>query len=150
MSTVECPHCNARLSIKTLTDIVLCPKCSNRFPSTPKGEQLVKFVITTTGTLDGCKIDSYLGIVSAQVVLGVNFFRDILANLKDAFGGRSGTMEKALAEARDLVIQDLKEKSLKIGAEAVVGFSMDFESLGQANGMIMLVGTGTAIKYTRN
>ena len=149
MSTVECPHCNARLSIKTLPDVILCPKCGNRFPTTPKGEQLLKFVITTTGTLDGCRIDSYLGIVSAQVVLGINLFRDIMANVKDAFGGRSGTMERALAEARDLVIQDLKEKSFKLGAEAIVGFSMDFESLGQANGMAMLVGTGTAIKYTK-
>ena len=147
--SLECPYCNTRLSVKTLPNFIMCPKCNNRFPATPEGDRLLKFVVTTTSGLDGCKINAYLGIISAQAVLGINLFREILANFKDAFGGRSGTLEKALAEARELVIDDMKAKAMKLGAEAIVGLTLDYEILGQANGMMMLVGTGTAIKYTK-
>lgn len=149
-SIVQCPHCSTRLRVKMLADIILCPSCKKRFPATRQGAQLFKFTLTTTSQLDGAAITSYLGIVSAQVVLGINFIRDFIATFTDAVGGRSDTLEQALSEARETVLRELSSKAIKLGAEAVVGLSLDYETLGQSNGMIMLVATGTAVTYRVN
>jgi len=144
---VECSHCGTRLRVKRLTDFVQCPSCKKEFPATAHARRLLKFTVTTTHALDGATITGYLGIVAAQVVLGINFFRDFMANITDLVGGRSGTLERALDDARQTVLQELASKALALGAEAVVGLRLDYETFGATNGMVMLVATGTAVTY---
>ncbi|MDA3874661.1 MAG: heavy metal-binding domain-containing protein [Kiritimatiellae bacterium] len=145
---LECPHCSAKLKLKAKSDFFRCPKCKKRFPLTDKGTQLLKFIVTSTDTIQGKEITSYLGLVSAQSVVGVNIFRDIMASVKDIVGGRSKTLEKALESARNTVVHDIRAKAIDIGADGVVRMAFDYETLGGTNGMLMVVGTGTAIKYS--
>lgn len=125
----ECPSCKARQVIKRADG-------SARRSST---------VVTTTPTLQGHEIKEYLGVVSAEAVVGVNVFRDILAGVRDIVGGRSGTLEKALTQAREAAMEDLRLKASKLGANAVVGLTLDYETLGDRGGMLMVVATGTAV-----
>ncbi|MEZ0537556.1 heavy metal-binding domain-containing protein [Caldicellulosiruptoraceae bacterium PP1] len=102
-------------------------------------------IISTTPSIEGKKIINYLGIVSAEVVLGVNFVKDFLAGLNDLFGGRSGTYENELIEAKQKVIDELVQRATIMGANAVVGIDLDFEVLGANGSMLMVVATGTAV-----
>lgn len=102
-------------------------------------------IISTTPSIEGKKIINYLGIVSAEVVLGVNFVKDFLAGLNDLFGGRSGTYENELIEAKQRVIDELIQRATLMGANAVVGVDLDFEVLGANGSMLMVVATGTAV-----
>jgi uncharacterized protein YbjQ (UPF0145 family) len=101
-------------------------------------------IVTTTSTLQGKEIEQYLGIVSGEVILGANVVRDFLAGITDIIGGRSGAYESKLAEGRDLAIREMKEKAKRLGANAVIGVDLDFETL--RDGMMICVATGTAVK----
>jgi len=101
-------------------------------------------IVTTTSTLQGKEIDNYLGIVSGEVILGANVVRDFLAGITDIIGGRSGAYESKLAEGRDLAIEEMKNKAVRLGADAVIGVDLDFETLRE--GMMICVATGTAVK----
>ncbi|HZG15061.1 MAG TPA: YbjQ family protein [Candidatus Bathyarchaeia archaeon] len=101
-------------------------------------------IVTTTSTLQGKEIDTYLGIVSGEVILGANVVRDFLAGITDIIGGRSGAYESKLAEGRDLAIEEMKNKAVRLGADAVIGVDLDFETLRE--GMMICVATGTAVK----
>ena len=92
-------------------------------------------IVTTTPAVEGRKIVAYKGIVFGEVVSGVNFIKDMFSSITDMIGGRSGTYEKELQEAR--------EKAL---ADAVVGVDVDYEVLGETNGMLMVSVSGTAVK----
>ena len=102
-------------------------------------------LITTTPSFEGKKIIEYKGIVFGEVVSGVNFIKDFMGGLRDIVGGRSGTYENELAEARDKAVEEMMHRAKKMGANAVVGVDVDYEVLGEKNGMLMVSVSGTAV-----
>ena len=102
--------------------------------------------LTTTPSMEGRKITRYCGIVAGEVVLGANVFKDMFASVRDIVGGRSGTYEKELRKARQIALDELCEQASELGANAVVGIDLDYEVLGEANGMMMVAVSGTAVK----
>ena len=102
-------------------------------------------LITTTPSFEGKKIVEYKGIVFGEVVSGVNFIKDFMGGLRAIVGGRSGTYENELAEARDKAVEEMMHRAKKMGANAVVGVDVDYEVLGEKNGMLMVSVSGTAV-----
>ncbi|WAA09003.1 YbjQ family protein [Fervidibacillus albus] len=100
-------------------------------------------IISTTNVLDNKKIVEYKGIVSGEAIMGANVVRDFLASVTDIIGGRSSAYENKLAEGREIAIQEMSEKARQLGANAVVGVDLDFETLRE--GMMMCIATGTAV-----
>lgn len=102
-------------------------------------------LMSTTTALDGKPVSRYLGIVTGEAIIGANVFRDMFAAVRDIVGGRSGTYEKALAEARDVALSEMQNRAEQMGANAIVGIDLDYEVLGKANGMLMVSCSGTAV-----
>ncbi|WP_159913469.1 heavy metal-binding domain-containing protein [Pantoea sp. 18069] len=102
-------------------------------------------LVTTTPNVEGQRITRYLGIVAGEAILGANVFKDLLAGIRDIVGGRSATYEKELQKARAMALQEMQDQAQKLGANAVVGVDLDFEVLGQGNGMLMVSASGTAV-----
>jgi uncharacterized protein YbjQ (UPF0145 family) len=102
-------------------------------------------LVTTTPTVEGHRIREYLGVVCGEAVLGANVFRDFFAGIRDIVGGRSAAYEKELRKARQIALDELTEAAHELGANAVVGVDIDYETLGQANGMFMVSVSGTAV-----
>ena len=94
----------------------------------------------------GEKDNQYLGIVTGEAVMGANMFKDMFASIRDIVGGRSGSYEKELRKARDTALKELEESANDLGANAVVGVDIDYEVLGEKNGMLMVSVSGTAVK----
>lgn len=105
-------------------------------------------LLTTTNTIEGRSIEDYKGVVSAEVIIGANFLKDIMGGLRDFFGGRSGTYEKVLDEARQNALNELTHKAQALGANAVIGIDLDFETVGSGGSMLMVVASGTAVRYS--
>lgn len=103
-------------------------------------------VITTTAIVEGRPVQEYLGIISAQSIIGANIFKDILAGLRDVFGGRSKTYEKVLEQAKEDALRELAEKAQGLGANAILGVDMDFETIGGSGSMLMVIASGTAVR----
>ena len=103
-------------------------------------------IVTTTPAVEGRKIVAYKGIVFGEVVSGVNFIKDMFSSITDMIGGRSGTYGKELLEAREKALAEMSERAAKLGADAVVGVDVDYEVLGETNGMLMVSVSGTAVK----
>ena len=103
-------------------------------------------IVTTTPAVEGRKIVAYKGIVFGEVVSGVNFIKDMFSSITDMIGGRSGPMKKELQEAREKALAEMSERAAKLGADAVVGVDVDYEVLGETNGMLMVSVSGTAVK----
>ena len=104
-------------------------------------------IITTTEGVDGRTITQYLGIVTGEAVMGTNVFRDFFAGIRDIVGGRSGSYEKELRKARDLVLEEIAEAARALGADAIVGVDLDYESIGGADkSMLMVSANGTAVR----
>lgn len=103
-------------------------------------------LVTTTPTVEGRPVRSYLGIVTGEAIVGAHFFKDLFATVRDLVGGRSGAYEKTLADARKLALSELEAAAAELGADAVVGVDIDYEVLGQANGMLMVTASGTAVR----
>jgi len=101
-------------------------------------------IVTTTNNIEGKEIEEYLGIVAGEVILGANVVRDFLASITDIIGGRSGTYESKLAEGREMAVREMVSKAKNMGANAVIGVDLDFETL--RDGMMMCIATGTAVK----
>lgn len=101
--------------------------------------------LSTTPNLEGRKITRYCGIVAGEAVLGANVFKDLFASIRDVVGGRSGTYEKELRKARQIALDELAEQAREMGANAVVGIDIDYEVLGEKNGMLMVSASGTAV-----
>ena len=102
-------------------------------------------IITTTNMLDGKRITSYLGIVTGETIIGANIFRDFFAGIRDIVGGRSGAYEEVLKEARETALKELEEKAMQVGANAIIGVDLDYETIGQS--MLMVTASGTAVRY---
>ena len=102
-------------------------------------------IVTTTPSVEGKTILEYKGIVFGEVISGVNWVRDLTAGLSNFFGGRSGTYEEELTNARETALRELERRAQKQGANAVVGVDVDYEILGSNNGMLMVTVSGTAV-----
>ncbi|MFO1517122.1 MAG: heavy metal-binding domain-containing protein [Lysobacterales bacterium] len=104
-------------------------------------------LMTTTPGLDGQRIVKYLGLVSGEAILGANVFRDFFAGIRDVIGGRSGSYEKVLRKAKEAALQDMAEQAQELGAHAVVGIDLDYETIQIKEGgdMLMVTATGTAV-----
>jgi uncharacterized protein YbjQ (UPF0145 family) len=100
---------------------------------------------STTSVLDGKPVKAYLGVVTGEAIIGANIFRDMFAVVRDIVGGRSATYEKALAEARQVAMAEMQQRAQELGGNAVIGIDLDYEVLGQANGMLMVSCSGTAV-----
>jgi len=85
-------------------------------------------------------------MVTGEAILGANLFKDIFAGIRDLVGGRSATYERELGQARELAFQEMEEKARRLGANAIVGVDIDYEVLGQSNGMLMVAVSGTAVQ----
>lgn len=103
-------------------------------------------IISTTNTLQTHDIKQYCGIVTGETIIGANIFKDFFAGIRDIVGGRSGSYERVLKEAKDTALKEMKEQALHIGADAVVGVDLDYESVGPSGGMLMVTASGTAVK----
>lgn len=102
-------------------------------------------LITTTPTIEGRPIQDYRGIVTGEVIIGANVFKDFMAGMRDFFGGRSGSYEKVLNEAKDAAMKEMSERAEALRANAIVGVDIDYETIGQGNSMIMVACSGTAV-----
>jgi uncharacterized protein YbjQ (UPF0145 family) len=103
-------------------------------------------ILTTTAMIEGRPVQEYLGIINAQSIIGANIFKDFLGGLRDVFGGRSTTYEKVLEEAKEDALRELTEKAQKVGANAVIGVDLDFETVGGSGSMLMVIASGTAVR----
>ena len=103
-------------------------------------------IVTTTPNIEGKKIFKYLGLVTGEAVMGANMFKDMFASIRDIVGGRSGSYEKELRKARDMALRELEESATGLGANADVGVDIDYEVLGEKNGMLMVSVSGTAVR----
>jgi uncharacterized protein YbjQ (UPF0145 family) len=102
-------------------------------------------IVTTTALVEGRPVSDYLGIVTGEVIVGANLFRDLFASITDIVGGRSGKYEEVLARARLEAIEEMTEQARQLGANAVVGVDLDYEVLGQNGSMLMVSVSGTAV-----
>jgi uncharacterized protein YbjQ (UPF0145 family) len=103
-------------------------------------------IVTTTDAIEGRRVTAYLGLVTGEAILGVNIFRDLFSGLRDIIGGRAGGYQKALRDAREAAIADMTEAAQELGADAIIGIDLDYEVLGEKNGMLMVSVNGTAVK----
>jgi uncharacterized protein YbjQ (UPF0145 family) len=103
-------------------------------------------ITSTTPTIAERDIATTLGVVSGEAIIGAHIFRDLFAGITNIIGGRAGGYEKALREARDIALQEMIDEARRMGADAVVGVDLDYESLGADNGMLMVTAAGTAVK----
>ena len=102
-------------------------------------------LLTTTPDIQGKVVKTYHGIVTGEAVLGANLFKDLFAGIRDIVGGRSAAYEKELASAREVAFEELAGRAAALGANAVIGIDIDYEVLGQNNGMLMVSVSGTAV-----
>jgi uncharacterized protein YbjQ (UPF0145 family) len=102
-------------------------------------------LMSTTSVIEGRSVSRYLGVVTGEAIIGANIFRDLFATVRDVVGGRSATYEKALAEARDVAMAEMQKRAEELGANAVIAIDVDYEVLGQNNGMLMVAVSGTAV-----
>jgi uncharacterized protein YbjQ (UPF0145 family) len=103
-------------------------------------------IYATTSSIQGREIEAYLGVVFGDAVLGVNVFKDLMGALRDVVGGRSGTYERELGTARDTAMAGLTEQARTLGADAVIGIDVDYETVGSNGSMLMVSASGTAVR----
>ena len=102
-------------------------------------------LITTTPNIEGKRIARYYGIVSGETIVGANIFRDFFASIRDVIGGRSNSYEKVLRKAKDSALREMEEQAMRMGANAVIGVDLDYETVGQNGSMLMVTASGTAV-----
>lgn len=101
-------------------------------------------MITTTNNIEGKVFNEYLGVVAGEAILGANIIRDFFASITDIVGGRSGAYEEELRKAREIAFSEMEEEARKLGATAIIGVDVDYETVGQ--GMLMVAVSGTAVR----
>jgi uncharacterized protein YbjQ (UPF0145 family) len=103
-------------------------------------------LMTTTVDIQGRTIAEYRGIVTGEAILGANIFKDLFAGIRDIVGGRSGAYEEELRKARVIALDELAAAAQQLGADAVVGVDIDYETVGQGGSMLMVTASGTAVR----
>ena len=106
-------------------------------------------IVTTTNDLEGWRVVGYLGIVSGEVILGVNFIKDFGAAIRNVIGGRSSGYEEELQDARERSLEEMQQRARALGADAVLAVRVDYEVLGPNGGMLMAACSGTAVRLAR-
>ncbi len=101
-------------------------------------------IITTTNNVEGHNVLEYMGIVSGEAIIGANVFRDFFASIRDIVGGRAASYEEVLREAKDSALREMEEKAAALGANAVIGVDLDYETVGGS--MLMVTSAGTAVR----
>ena len=104
------------------------------------------FLATVVPTGEGARVERFVGVVNGEAIIGANIFRDMFSSIREVVGGRAGGYERALSGARDAALKDMIESARELGADGVVGIDFDYEVLGEANGMMMVAVSGTAVK----
>ncbi|MBP5390824.1 MAG: heavy metal-binding domain-containing protein [Bacteroidales bacterium] len=102
-------------------------------------------LITTTPTVEGHRIIEYKGIVTGETIIGANFWKDFKASIRDIVGGRSGSYERVLVEARETSLNEMAQRAAAMGANAVIGVDIDYETVGKDGSMLMVSANGTAV-----
>lgn len=102
-------------------------------------------IITTTPNIEGKRIISYHGLVSGEAIIGANIVKDFFAGIRDIVGGRSGSYEEGLREAKSIALKEMQEQARSLGANAVIGIDLDYETLGSNGSMLMVTACGTAV-----
>ena len=102
-------------------------------------------LMTTTPNIEGRSIHQYHGVVTGEAIIGANFMKDMFAAVRDIVGGRAGAYEKTLRTARETAFEEMAEEATRLGANAVVGIDIDYEVLGEKNGILMVAVSGTAV-----
>ena len=104
-------------------------------------------IVSTTNTLETNEVKQCLGIVTGETIIGANLFKDIFAGIRDIVGGRSGSYEKVLREAKDTALKEKEDQATRLGADAIIGVDLDYETVGASGGMLMVTASGTAVKF---
>jgi uncharacterized protein YbjQ (UPF0145 family) len=102
-------------------------------------------LVTTTPNIEGKTIVKYVGLVNGEAIIGANFVKDFLAGIRDVVGGRSGAYEQGLREAKSIAIREMMEQAQRLGANAIIGVDLDFETIGGNGSMLMVSANGTAV-----
>lgn len=103
-------------------------------------------LMTTTPTLQGQDIREYLGVVTGEAIMGANIVRDLFAGVRDIVGGRAGAYEESLTDARETAMREMEQRARAMGADAVIGIDLDYETVGSGGSMLMVSASGTAVK----
>lgn len=104
------------------------------------------FVLPIIPTIEGKRITKYYGIVTGETIIGANLFRDFFASIRDIVGGRSGSYEEVLRQAKDTALREMQDQAALLGANAVVGVDLDYETVGDSGSMLMVTASGTAVR----
>lgn len=102
-------------------------------------------LVTTTSNVEGKRITKYIGLVNGEAIIGTNLVKDLFANIRDVVGGRSGAYEQALREAKSIAIKEMIDQSHRLGANAIIGVDLDYETIGGNGSMLMVSANGTAV-----
>ncbi len=104
-------------------------------------------LMTTTPSVEGRRVTEYLGLVGGEAILGANIFKDLFASIRDIVGGRSAAYEKELQRAKEIALQEMRDEAAVLGANAVIGVDLDYETIGigQSGNMLMVSASGTAV-----
>ena len=102
-------------------------------------------IVTTTNNIEGKKVTKYFGIVSGEAIIGANIVKDFFAGIRDIVGGRSGSYEEGLREAKEIALREMQEQAFRIGANAILAVDLDYETLGSNGSMLMVSASGTAV-----
>ena len=103
-------------------------------------------IITTTPNIEGYKILEYKGLVTGEAIIGANIVKDFFAGIRDIVGGRSKSYESVLLEGKNTCIKEMMERAQDLGANAIVGIDIDYETVGQGGSMLMVACSGTAVR----
>ena len=101
--------------------------------------------LSTTPSIEGRKITKYLGVISGEAIMGANIFKDLFATVRDIVGGRSATYERELHKAKSIAMEEVTAEAERLGANAIVGIDLDYETMGANGGMLMVSISGTAV-----
>ncbi len=132
------------MHIGCLIQIRLHPACII-FAISSQNPKLKNMILTTTPTIEGHTIREYKGIVAGETIIGANFMKDFFASIRDIVGGRSGSYEKVLMEARETSMAEMQQRAAQLGANAIVGIDVDYETIGESSSMLMVATSGTAV-----
>lgn len=102
-------------------------------------------LVTTTPNIEGKKIVKYIGLVNGEAIIGANVMKDVLAKITDIVGGRSGSYEQGLREAKSIALREMMDQAHRLGANAIIGVDLDFETIGNGGSMLMVSSNGTAV-----
>ena len=102
-------------------------------------------ILSTTPQIEGYPIREYKGVVTGETIIGANFIKDIMAGVRDFFGGRAESYERVLQQAKDIAMQEMMQRAQAMGANAIVGIDLDYETIGGGNSMLMVATSGPAV-----